>query len=102
MRERKLSQLRLACGVHPSSATYMKGVGERDIIGVEAPIWSETVRNIGAVQYLMLPRLPAVAELGWTPQASRSWESFRSRIVTHAPRWNYLGFNYNRSAQLPW
>lgn len=83
-------------------ATFMKGVAERDIVGVEAPFWSETLRNIGAVTYLALPRLPAVAELGWTPQASRSWESFRSRIVTHEPRWTYLGFNYYRSPQLPW
>jgi len=69
---------------------------------VEAPFWSETLRNIGAVDYLALPRLPAVAELGWTPQANRSWESFRSRIVTHEPRWTYLGMNYYRSQQLPW
>lgn len=83
-------------------ATYMKGVTERDIFGVEAPMWSETVRNITAVEYLAIPRLPAVAELAWTPQASRSWESFRTRIVTHQQRWNYLGINFYRSPQLPW
>ena len=83
-------------------ATYMQGVGERDIIGVEAPIWSETVRNITAVEYLLMPRLPAVAELAWSPQASRDWESFRARVVTHEPRWHYLGINYYRSPQLPW
>jgi hexosaminidase len=83
-------------------ATLMKGVTENEIIGVEAPFWSETLRNIGAVEYLALPRLPAVAEIGWTPQANRSWESFRSRIVTHEPRWTYLGMNYYRSPQLPW
>jgi hexosaminidase len=83
-------------------ATYMKGVTEKDIFGVEAPMWSETLRNITAVEYLAIPRLPAVAEVGWTPQASRSWESFRTRIVTHQRRWNYLGINYHRSPQLPW
>jgi hexosaminidase len=83
-------------------AMYLKGVSEQNIIGVEAPIWSETLRNIGAVFYLALPRMPAVAEIGWTPQATRSWESFRSRIVTHEPRWHYLGWNYYHSPQLPW
>jgi len=83
-------------------ATYMKGVGEKDIFGIEAPMWSETLRNISAVEYLAIPRLPAVAELAWTPQAARSWESFRTRIVTHERRWNYLGINFHRSAQLPW
>jgi hexosaminidase len=83
-------------------ATYMQGVTERDIFGVEAPIWSESFRNIAAVEYLLMPRLPAVAELAWTPQASRNWESFRTRIVTHQRRWNYLGVNFYRSPQLPW
>ena len=83
-------------------ATYIRGIGEKDIIGVEAPIWSETARNIGAISYLALPRMPAVAEIGWTPQATRNWESFRSRLATHAPRWNYLGMNYYRSPQIPW
>jgi hexosaminidase len=83
-------------------ATYMKGVTERDIFGVEGPMWSETLRNITAVEYLAIPRLPALAEVGWTPQASRSWDSFRTRIVTHQARWNYLGINFYRSPQLPW
>jgi len=83
-------------------ATYMRGVTERDILGVEAPIWSESLRNITAVEYLALPRFPAVAELAWTPQATRNWDSFRTRIVTHQARWNYLGVNFYRSPQLPW
>jgi hexosaminidase len=83
-------------------AAYMKGVTERDIVGVEAPFWSETLRNITALEFLAIPRLPAVAEVGWTPQSSRNWESFRSRVVTHQPRWHYLGINYYRSPQLPW
>lgn len=83
-------------------ATYMKGVTESGIVGVEAPIWSETVRNITAVQYLAIPRLPALAEVAWTPQSSRNWDSFKQRVAAHAPRWNILGVNYYRSPQIPW
>jgi hexosaminidase len=83
-------------------ATYQVGVTEGDIVGVEGPIWSETLRNITAVQYLAVPRLPALAEVGWSPQSARSWESFRVRVAAHAPRWNYLGVNYHRSPQIPW
>ena len=83
-------------------ATYNPSVPETAIVGVEAPIWSETLRNITAVQYLAVPRLPAVAEVGWTPQASRNWENFRGRMAAHAPRWNFLGVNYYRSPQIPW
>jgi hexosaminidase len=83
-------------------ATYMKGVTEPNITGVESAIWAETVRNITAVEYLSIPRLPALAEVAWTPQSARNWESFRTRVATHAPRWNFLGVNYYRSPQIPW
>lgn len=83
-------------------ALYIPGVTERDIVGVEAPIWSETIRNITAAEYLAMPRLAALAEVGWTPQAQRDWQSFRSRLAAQAPRWRYMGVNYYPSPQIPW
>ena len=83
-------------------ATLIVGLGETDIVGVEAPIWSETVRNMTAVQYLTMPRLPSVAEVGWTPQAKRSWDDFKVRVAAHAPRWRLLGINFYASPQIPW
>ena len=83
-------------------ASYMSGVTERDIVGIEAPVWSETLRNITAVEYVAMPRLAALAEVGWTPQVSREWENFRFRLAAQAPRWHYLGINYYHSPQIPW
>lgn len=83
-------------------ATYMKGASESDIVGLEAPLWSETIRNITAAQYLAVPRLPALAEVGWTPQAVRSWDSFRRRLGAQSPRWRLLGVNYHPSPQIDW
>jgi hexosaminidase len=83
-------------------ATYLRGVGEDRVAGVEAPIWAETVRNITAVEYLAMPRLPAIAEVGWSAQGSREWDDFRVRLAAQAPRWRILGVNYYRSTQIPW
>ena len=83
-------------------ASYMAGVSEGDVVGVEAPLWGETIRNLTAAQYLAFPRLPAVAEIGWTPAPVRDWESFRLRLAAQAPRWHILGINYYRSPQIPW
>ena len=83
-------------------ATFLTGVPESAIIGVEAPLWSETIQNITAAEYLAVPRLPAIAELGWTPTSQRNWESFRTRIAAHAPRWRLLGINYYPSPQVQW
>jgi hexosaminidase len=83
-------------------ATYLAGVSEAQIVGVEAPIWTETPRNISAVQYLAMPRLPAIAEVGWSAQSTRRWDDFRIRLAAQAPRWHFLGVNYYRSTQVPW
>ena len=83
-------------------ASYLRGVTEDRVAGVEAPIWSETLRNIAAVEYLAVPRIPALAEVGWSAQGSRRWDDFRHRLAAQAPRWRFLGINYYRSSQIPW
>ena len=75
---------------------------ENAVLGVEAPLWTETVENITAAQFLLVPRLPAIAEIGWSAPATRDWESFRTRIAGHAPRWRLLGINYWASPQVEW
>ena len=82
--------------------SYLKGVAESSIAGIEAPLWSETIRNLTAAQYLAMPRLPTLAEVAWTPQSVRNWNTFRERLAAHAPRWNLLGVNYYRSPQISW
>jgi hexosaminidase len=82
--------------------THFPGVAEQNVLGVEAPLWTETVKNITAAQYLLLPRLPAVAEVAWSPASARAWPSFRTRIAGHAPRWRLLGLNFYMSPQVEW
>ncbi|MGH7679664.1 MAG: beta-N-acetylhexosaminidase [Gemmatimonadaceae bacterium] len=83
-------------------ATYIAGLAETDIVGVEGPLWAETIRNMTAAQYLAMPRLPSIAEVGWTPQSARNWDEFKVRLARHAPRWRLLGINYYASPQIPW
>jgi len=82
--------------------TFLRGVTEQSVLGIEAPLWSETVQNLTSAQYMLMPRLPALAEVGWSPSAARSWENFRTRIAAHAPRWRLLGVNYYPSPQVAW
>jgi hexosaminidase len=77
-------------------------IDESQILGVEAPIWSETVDKIADVEFLLYPRLPAVAEVGWTAQASRDWSDFRVRLGAQAPRWSALGVNAFWSPKIDW
>ncbi|SCF11709.1 hexosaminidase [Micromonospora coriariae] len=83
-------------------ATRVTGVGEDAVLGVEAPLWSETLRSLDDIEYMAFPRLPAIAELGWSTAASHDWESFRARLGEQAPRWRLQGVDFYPSPQVPW
>ncbi|WP_024875044.1 beta-N-acetylhexosaminidase [Saccharomonospora piscinae] len=81
---------------------HVTGVGEDAVLGVEAPLWSETLRSLDHIEYMALPRLTAVAELGWSPRSSHDWPSFRERLAEQGPRWEARDAGFYRSPQVPW
>lgn len=83
-------------------ATAVDGVTEADVIGVEAALWTETVADIDDVEFMTFPRLPAIAEVAWSPADRREWEDFRFRLAAQAPRWEAMAANFHRSPQIPW
>ena len=83
-------------------AGLLEGVGDAGVVGVEAALWSETLRSIADVEHMTFPRLPAVAEVGWSPAAARGWDGFRRRLAAHGPRWSAMAVDYHRSPQVPW
>jgi hexosaminidase len=83
-------------------ATLFTGVTERNIRGVEAPIWSETLTNIHEVEYMAFPRLAGIAEIGWSPQHGRSWDEYRTRLAAQGPRWTAMGVNFYHSPEISW
>jgi hexosaminidase len=83
-------------------ADRLPGVAEEALLGVEAPLWSETLRSLTDVQTMTYPRLPAVAEIGWSPRATHDWESFRRRLAAFAPRWRNQGIAFHPSPEIPW
>lgn len=70
------------------------------VLGVEAPLWSETLRSMADIEFMAFPRLAAIAELGWSPH--RDWESFRDRLGAYGPRWTVQGVNFYHSPQIDW
>ena len=83
-------------------ATLFAGVPESSILGVEAPLWSETTASMRDVEFLAFPRLAGIAEIGWSSASRRRWDEFKSRLASHGPRWTALGINFYRSPQVPW
>ncbi|MET7418455.1 family 20 glycosylhydrolase [Dactylosporangium sp. NPDC005555] len=83
-------------------ATYLPGVPAASILGVEAPLWSETLRTLADIEFMAFPRMPAIAELAWSPQSARNWDTFKVRLGAQGPRWTVQNINYYRSSQVPW
>ncbi|MFC1416667.1 beta-N-acetylhexosaminidase [Streptacidiphilus cavernicola] len=81
---------------------YLPGLPASAVLGVEAPLWTETVRSSADLDYLAFPRVAAIAELGWSPASSHSWPRFRVRLAAQGPRWRAEGVRYYRSTQIDW
>ncbi|HEY4017377.1 MAG TPA: beta-N-acetylhexosaminidase, partial [Pseudonocardiaceae bacterium] len=78
---------------------YLQGVTGSSVLGVEAPLWSETLLNIANIEYMAFPRLPALAELGWSAESTHNWTSFANRLAQQGPRWTAMGINFYASPQ---
>lgn len=65
-------------------------------LGVQANFWTEWVEEPSVVQYLLLPRLAAVAEAGWTPAEMRNYDSFVKRLQAEAEYYRLKGVDYGK------
>ena len=83
-------------------ATLVPGIGKENILGIEAPLWTETVTNLEDLEYMVFPRLPGYAEIGWSAPATRNWEEYKTRLVHHGERFKALQINYYPSQLVPW
>ncbi len=82
--------------------TYLAGAPAGSVLGVEAPLWSETLSESAQVEYMAFPRLPGIAELGWSPASTHDWDRYKVRLASQGPRWDAMGITYYRSPQVPW
>ena len=71
-----------------------------DVLGVEAALWSETTETRDDVDYMVFPRLPAVAEVGWSGRARLG--GFPGPARRPRTLLSERGVNFHRSAQIDW
>ena len=63
------------------------------ILGVQGNLWTEYVEDEQHAAYMLFPRLLAIAEIGWTPQAERSYPDFLRRVAAQLPGLKARGIN---------
>ncbi|NNC70590.1 MAG: family 20 glycosylhydrolase [Flavobacteriaceae bacterium] len=84
---------------HPEN---YEGISKDHVLGVEAPLWSETITNMDELEYLAFPRVIGYAELGWTVQENRNWEDYKKRLAKQKSFLDRMGVNYHRSPLIDW
>jgi len=88
--------------------SYVDGVTDDDVIGVEGAMWGETVVTPHDIDYMVFPRLPALAELGWSPKAARTgtsspaYRDFLVRLAAQGARWQAAGTAFYPTPEVPW
>ena len=75
---------------------------ENDILGIEAPLWTETVTTMEDIEYLAFPRLAGYAEIGWSAKEDIVWEDYKVRLAGHGTRLNEFGVHYYKSPLISW
>jgi hexosaminidase len=87
---------------------YVTGVTDANVIGVEGTIFGETTVTLSDVDYMVFPRLLALAEIGWSPQATRTstsspaYTDFIGRLAAQGARLMAGGVNFYPSTEVSW
>ena len=82
--------------------TLITSVNRENILGIEAPLWTETVVTLDNLEYLILPRLLGVAELAWSNPEKINWESYKIRLAKQQARFDSLRLNNYKSELIDW
>ena len=74
------------------------------ILGAQGNLWMEWIASMPHVEYMLYPRLCALAEVVWSPRpqsGNRNWDDFVQRLAVNERRLDELGINYHRGYSEP-
>jgi hexosaminidase len=74
--------------------TVLNADQQKYVMGVQANLWTEYIATEQKAEYMLLPRLFALAEVAWTPLANKDLNDFENRLPRHMARLDKNGYNY--------
>jgi len=66
----------------------------KHILGAQGNVWTEYIANLKHAEYMAFPRLSALAEVTWSPKASRNFDDFIKRLKVNNQRLDQMGVSY--------
>ena len=73
----------------------------KHVLGAQANLWTEYMPTLARAEHAIFPRIAALAELDWSPAATRDWRGFLARLPAQLARYRALGIDYADSAFAP-
>ncbi len=67
--------------------------GREWVLGVQANLWSEFIPTSSQAEYMLYPRLYALAEVAWTDPAKKNYDEFYPRAIAFNTRAAARGYN---------
>ena len=64
------------------------------VLGAQSNVWTEYMAYPGKVEYMIFPRLSAVAEVLWSPKEVRNWNDFQQRMKVQVQRYDLWKAHY--------
>jgi len=78
----------------PTYAASYSDEDKKRIIGMQCNVWTELIKTTERLDFMVFPRLLAIAESSWTPASRKELENFQLRLRKTLPRLEALGINY--------
>lgn len=71
----------------------------KNVLGVQANLWTEYILTPEHLEYMLLPRLAALSEIQWCPEGSKDFERLKASLDKHFKIYDILGFTANHRIQ---
>jgi hexosaminidase len=69
----------------------------KHVIGIQGNVWTEYIKDLPYAEYMTYPRALALAEIAWSPMASKNYADFKKRVTGHLPVLDVLKVNYAKA-----
>lgn len=66
----------------------------KHVLGAQACAWAEYMESPAKVEYMVFPRISALAEIVWSPKEGKDWNDFKSRMKKQFQRYDQRKINY--------
>jgi len=70
---------------------------ETHVLGAQCNLWTEYVATPEHLEYMLLPRMLGVSEIGWSKPSDKNYERFLENVRNHQYKvLDQMGYNYKR------